>query len=328
VEPPPPPPWLQTRLAELRTRAQHWWPWLRAPIANFIGDDGTVYAAGIAFYGLVSLIPLGVCMVAVMGMILAHQQGQEEAEQHEYIRDLVTAARRFIPLLPEERAMDILHALVRQRGDLGLIGAIGLVGAATQVVDALRRATARLFGTGRYAAVTDPAMQVWRRGLLGAWTLIYTRLKNFTVVMALGFLVGGLRLFLAFLASLAQVLPESVVQLVLETPAVAFTLSQAIGFFFCFTGYVMLVFHLARKTTTWRARSIGGLLFALLLALAELVYANYVVRFSNMSLTYGSLASLVAVALWIFYSSCVFLICAQVTAVISNPARLHLNQRV
>ena len=63
----------------------------------------------------------------------------------------------------------------------------------------------------------------------------------------------------------------------------------------------------APATCSLGAAALGGLQ-----ALAEAVYC--IMHLAMLSLTCGSMATLVAVALWVCVSSCVFLLCAQLTA--------------
>ncbi|MBI5495790.1 MAG: YihY/virulence factor BrkB family protein [Deltaproteobacteria bacterium] len=314
-EPPAPPPAPAPRVspwARLVAHAELW----RDALHAFVADDGTVYAAGIAFYALVSMVPLAAVLLAIGGSVLAGA-GAGDASMA-LMDDVIDALRYLVPIAPEQDLRAVLTSLVARRGDIGLLGTVGLLIAASQVVNAIRRAVARPFGIvlGETPGVPHPSL--WERGARAVIELVLGRFKTLFWISALGFGAGGLRVVTATVASVIHLRPPHVVTHLLQHPFVAGTLSQVGGFIFTFVAYNLILIHVARRQSTWAARALGGIWFALLQALAEWVYRTYLEHYARLSAQYGSVATLVAVALWTFYFSCVFMIAVELTAVASR----------
>ncbi|MEW5850827.1 MAG: YihY/virulence factor BrkB family protein [Myxococcota bacterium] len=301
--------------------------WGRAPLVNFVRNDGQVYAAAIAFYGIVSLVPLGAVMIAFGGTLLAHLGQGDPEEQAALIADFVHAAKRFIPFLPTGSTQAVLEALVKSRRNIGFIGALALLISASQVLQALRTALNHIFEQSRFKPRMLKQAQLPVSPLVRVWRVFREQASASLAVGALGLLFGGLRYLLTSVLTLARgVAPEAFMQL-LHTPVLQWVIGVGSGFLIALVGYCCLLFYLVGKAASWRSILLGGAVFGALSVAAELVYGYYVSHLARLSLTYGSMATLVAVALWVFYSSCVFLICAELTAVTRlwgvPRARLH-----
>jgi membrane protein len=289
---------------------------VRAAARGFMADDGQVYAAGIAFYALVSLVPLCAVLVSVGGFVLALADEQNGTEQ--LVTEVIQGVRRLIPFLDEKEAREIVRSLVVRRGDIGLFGVLGGMAAASQVIHAFIRGVAKPFGTLR---ITGPAHPGAVTGWLGRVVRFIRRWsKAYLGIGLLGCFLALVRFVLTAVSRVSHLAPPAVTAF-FDQRLVAFGVSTGGGFLLSLFGYVLLVWFLGRSATSWMGRLAGGVAFALMQALAEVVYAYYVHKASNMTLTYGSLAGLVAVALWVYYSACVFLFCAELTAVVSHPAR-------
>jgi uncharacterized BrkB/YihY/UPF0761 family membrane protein len=296
----------------------------RACIVNFTAGDGSIYAAAIAFYALVSMIPFAAVLLAIGGAVLASVGRNSPTQFNQMLDDVVRAVRYLDPFVPERDLRDILTSLIGMRGNLGLLGTLALLVAASQVVNTIRAAVARPFGIDLEVGSQKLEPQVLR-SLRTAAVVILRRLKTLFWLSVVGFLMGGIRVVLATAASVVRLTPPQYLSVFLNHPLLAPVVSQASGALFCFVGYNAALIHVARRQTTWNARALGGVVFSLLQAAAEVVYSRYVEHWSSLSLSYGSLASLAAVALWTFYFSCVFLISVELTAIVSHPARLYLN---
>ncbi len=294
----------------------------RATVANFMEDDGSVYAAGLAFYALVSVIPLCAVLLALGGSLLASAGRDSATALQELTGDIVTGMRVLVPFMPEEDLRAILLDIVEHRQNLGAVGVVVLLLAASQVVNAIRRAVARPFGITFTA--TGDASPVWRGARTALW-LAWHRLKTFFWIAALGFITGVLRIAMGALSRMLQLLPLELVEDLLRHPLVAPLVTQATGAVFTFVGFQLILVHVARRQTTWQARALAGLAFALLQGVAEALFGSYVQHYAALSFKYGSLAGVVAVSIWIFYASCVFLLCVELCAIVSKPARLYLH---
>ena len=297
---------------------------VRAVLRNFVRDEGGVYAAAIAFYALVSMVPLAVLLVAVGGAVVATLGQTEVGGVAAVLEDVVTALQRVAPFVPANDLRRVLGNLVADRGNVGLLGLVGLMAAASQVVNAVRRAVLRCVGQPNNSDDDPRRLSVTLQRMQSLLRMVWLRTKTFFWMAVAGLLVGGLRLVAVSLQGWMDARDLGVVHTVLDHPLMRFAMGHFTGMTLTFVGFTALLIHVARRAITWPGLFAGAAMFSIMQAGAEITFSYYVSHYARLSVRYGSVANLVALALWVFYASCVFLLSVQLTAVISRPHRLHL----
>ena len=114
---------------------------LRGAFSRFIAGDGFFLAAGLAFFFLVSLIPLTLLAVAIVGFVLSSEQAAQE---------VVGQLARNFPVYRNQIAR-ILLRIVQTRKTSGAVGTLALVLFASPLFGAARLVMHRMLGirTGR-----------------------------------------------------------------------------------------------------------------------------------------------------------------------------------
>ena len=72
-----------------------------------------------------------------------------------------------------------------------------------------------------------------------------------------------------------------------------------------------LVSHFSFKRLKIQALLAGGLLFFLLFEGARYIFTYYIGHFARFDWVYGSLATVMIGAIWVYYSAMIFLFCAE-----------------
>jgi len=65
---------------------------------------------------------------------------------------------------------------------------------------------------------------------------------------------------------------------------------------------------------SWKGALLGSIAFCLLLNLAKLIFAWYIVNFSTYDIIFGSLEKIIILLIWVFYIAFIFLFCAELVA--------------
>jgi len=163
------------------------WPWIRrARSWRWVGvaeavqrrsslDQTRFLAATLTFYSFVSLFPLILLVLSVIGVFVG-----DDARRAELVSQVAEEIPGLGPLVDRN-----LRALVNGRAVSGIVGAIGLVYTGVDVIQAAQHALGRIFRTG------EGGGPLWRRArsylLLGA-------LAPFVMAsVAVTVLVGGVR---------------------------------------------------------------------------------------------------------------------------------------
>lgn len=108
---------------------------------RYKADAGNQLAAGIAFFGFLSLFPLLLVALSLAGFVLAG----DAAAQRQVVDAITSAIPGFRGALGESQVGDAVDSLIANRGGVGLIGLVSLLFSGLRVVDAASVATGRVY---------------------------------------------------------------------------------------------------------------------------------------------------------------------------------------
>jgi membrane protein len=250
---------------------------------------GGTTTASLAYYTALSLAPLILLIVGVVGLVLDRQQvGAQLSAQLEGLigpagRDLVTS---------------ILAATNPQGGTLAtVIGLSTLLIGATAVFGELQ-ATLNLVWEVRPA----PTSGVWA----GIWAVLRERLLSLTLVLALAFLLLVSLVISAALAGAAALFHGP------EQALLSRLLALAVSLLVLTFVFALLYKYVPDAAIGWRDVWLGGLLTAVLFTLGKTAIGFYLGQ-ASVGSAYGAAGSLVALLVWVYYSALIMFFGAEFT---------------
>jgi len=265
-----------------------WHVSLRA-VQDWWQDNCLRLAASLAYYTALSLAPLVLLLVGVVGLVLDRQQvAQQLTTQLEGLmgpagRDLITS---------------ILAATSPQGGAVAtVIGLITLFIGATAVFGELQ-ATMNLI----WEVQPAPTSGVWA----GIWGWLRERIFSLALVFALAFLLLVSLVISAALASAAALFqgPEqALLSRVLELAVSLLVLTFMFALFFK---------YVPDAEIRWRDVWLGGLLTAVLFTLGKTAIGVYLGR-ASVGSAYGAAGSMVVLLVWVYYSALILFFGAEFT---------------
>jgi membrane protein len=267
----------------------------------FSSHDGPLLAAAIAYYLALSLFPLMLVLVAVLGWALRFTSPGQKAEQ----QVVQTVAEQVSPALAEQLSA-ALGSVERSAPANGAIGIITLLVAAIAIFTQLDYAFDRLWENAGAASAG------WRQRVVG---LVVTRIKAVLMLIGVGAFV------------LAVMIASIVWQGVQKNIAAAVDLGP------WFQGGVQPIFHivlnalafaivyrfLPKVPIRWGAAIAGAVLASALWELGRQVLAAYVVG-DRLPTAYGLIGSFMAIMLWTYYAMIVVLFGAAYTRAANEEA--------
>lgn len=266
--------------------ARGWWDILKRVRAEVSRDNLSLIAAGVAFYALLAIPPALAAGIALWGLVSDPQSIQAQITQ-------LSGA------LPEEAARtynDQLRAVAaRSPTTLGWTAAIGFL---------LSLWSARAAMNAMIGALNIVYEEREKRGFL--------RLTATSVLLTLGALVGGV-LALLLVAGVPVALSilgaSTIAQLVVN--AVRWTLLLVL----VMAGLAVL-YRLApsRHQPRWSWASWGAGIATLLWIGASAAFSLFVSNFGSYNETYGALAAIVVVMLWLFLVAYAVIVGAELNA--------------
>lgn len=277
------------RVMKIRDRAY------RIGFVNFIirvmtqmgEDNGTNLAAAIAYYGFLSLFPLILGIIGLLGLFLPSQEIQQR---------ILSVVQENLP-----KASDIvvsnIQNVIHFRGTLGIIAIIGLLWS----------------GSGVMAALDNAINRAWD---IPRMLQFYIR-KPRDIGLTLG--VG-----LLFLLSIGTSEVFSVVRLsdwpIIGAYSVRFG-TRVISFLLIFTVFLILFKLMPNTKTYWRHVWPGALLTAIFFEVGRSLFVYYINNYTNYQLVYGTVGSIIAIMIWIYYSAVILILGAESTAEYSRMRR-------
>jgi membrane protein len=258
--------------------AQDWWE-----------DNGLRLAASLAYYTALSLAPLILLIVGLLGVVLGRAQvaGQLAAQ----LEGLMGPAGR-------ELVTSILTTASPAGGPWAtVVGLVTLVIGATAVFGELQ-ATMNLIWEVRPA----PTGGVWA----GLWALLRERLFSLALVFALAFLLLVSLVISAVLAGAAAWFQGP------EQALVSRALELAVSLAVLTLVFALLFTSVPDAEIRWRDVWPGGLITAALFTLGKTAIGYYLGQ-ASVGSAYGAAGSLVVLLVWVYYSAVIMFFGAEFT---------------
>ena len=261
---------------------------VRRAIDQWLDADGARMSAAMSFYGMLSLAPLLVLMVAALGWWLD--------------RTVIEASliNQISSVIGEQGALVVRQALASAQAPsegiaASLVAFVLLLSGATGVFAELQNAFERLWRQGSGLA---PAQKWWYTATL--------RLRGIAYILVFGFL-----LLVSLVVSTALGLMSDWAGRFLPVDQLAFFVNELASFLFCVGLFVALMRLSAGPKPALRFLVLGASVGAVLFAVGKQLLALYLSTAAVVS-AYGAAGSLVVVLLWIYFSSAVLLLSASI----------------
>ena len=242
-------------------------------------DDATHMAAGLAYYAVLSLFPLAIGLISLLGLLL---------ESEEVRNDVFSFFETFLPVSERLLSANVAET-AKVRGFLGVVSFLGLFWSASLMFGAITRSVNR------------------------AWDIHQDRPfyidKVRNIVMALS--VAPLFLLSVSTTAALQMLEGSEAPvgfaIVFLEHGVAETLSRILPFLFSLCIFMLIYKFTPNTKTYWRYIWPGALLAAVLFEVFKSIFVFYVDNYGNYEEVYGSLASLIVLLAWTYFSGLILI---------------------
>lgn len=270
---------------------------------RFTSEHLMIHGASLAFGIMLCLIPWSLLMFSAFGFFLSTEESMEIVEE---------ALTQFI-LLPgyedqiREEIQTRLDDLVDYRQTAGIIGIVGVLWIATFLFGAARTILNEIFKV----TITK--------------NIFIQKLRDFQVLV----IMGVLFLVALFGSTIVYIVKQLVFDHIeiLEAVWIPGSLPIIIGFIFTWTMFLVLYRFLPFVRLPFDVLVVASTISALLWEIAKYVFGLYLTNFGNITRIYGALTILAATALWLYYSSIVFLLGATIGQLYRERKQLLRRER-
>lgn len=263
---------------------------LKETYEEWNNDNAPVLSAALSFYFLFSLAPLIIIIIAVAGFIL--NKGIVQAE----------ILRRLTEYLDYENAVYILSItssyLKPQVGILATIIAVFiiLVGS-TSVFVMLKQALNKIWKVKEYR---DVSIRI----------ILKERFNYFMIVLSVGIWIT----FSILLSPLLALFGEDLQGFIFVSDPLLEIARVLVSVAFLSLLFAMIFKFLPDRKILWTDVWAGAIISAIFFTIGRYLLGYYLAK-SMVSSAYGAASSLVAILLWVYYSSLIFLFGAELTQV-------------
>jgi len=279
-------------LEKARNVLQLVWHVVRSALEHFTLDQGTIRAASLAYYGLLSLFPLLLFLVFLASQVLKSNESQ--VILHQYLNDTLPGAAKTVE--------GVFDQTLRLRGSIGLIGGLGLLWSASAFFNALSISMNAIWG-----AKLRP---FWRRRMIAAGSVL---------------IIGVLFLLSISLSAIAVIPLPGLMGSILRW------FNRSVGLGLTILLFWVLYTAIPNKSVHRRSALAGAFIAGLLWQGAKSLFAWYLASgLTNYGAVYGSLASVIALLLWAYFSAQILFLGAEFGAVIEYtffPSKAGDKQR-
>jgi membrane protein len=247
-------------------------------VKRFLADRGTQLSAMIAYYALISFVPLTFLALAAFGLL-----DRPDAES-----ELVERLHEILPGAPVDKIVDSLGGIQDASRTFGLIGALLLVWSSLGLFNALQTAFNVVYRRPHRSFAAGRGM--------GAAALLLV-------------IVTGVVLFLT--VSVASGIAGQLLPAVTSLAGVSFVVSFATGVTGTFVVLGVIYFTLTNASLTWREVLPGAALGAVAIQVTFQVVPLFL-RLTSDSLAVQMLGSTVLLLLWFYVLALIVVFCAEI----------------
>jgi membrane protein len=285
---------MRERLGAYRARVS------RIPlVAFFLGIVRTfrfaqchVHAGELAFYTILSFIPFCALVMSALAIASTLWIGPQWTPEQ-----VMGIFEKVLPsLIPESSDIHTgeWSGMVRDRTSLGVIGLAAIYISANMMMQGVNRALAAIF-------------EIERRSLFKS--LFYSGVVIFFLAI---FIIAGI--------SVMSMLGADSLQDTMHLGPVAWPVPVRLGLdAVLLLAYASMFKMFVRIELPLGRILIGGVAFCVMYEVARLIYTLYLSNVTTLSLIYGGMAGAMAVLLWCYYVSLVFLFSACLVRVLTRP---------
>ncbi len=263
-----------------------WW-YLRSIGRKLAGDDVMFLASGIAFNGLITLIPLLLLGAAALGTFL---NSSEFAVQRAHdILNTLFPAQPFSTSI-KESLLAVISDIIVHRKTLGLFGVLVLLYTATSLFDSVRSVLHLIYNVPK------------SRGVLRS----FVRHLGFVALAFVLFIGSSVSVwFVSILQGLALHVPAFSI---LSLPSLSDTAPVLTIFVLTVFMFYVIYRHIPDTMPPRTAAVISTITTSVLWVISGRLFALYLSSFSSIAKIYGPYAFVLVLLIWVYYSSLVFVV--------------------
>lgn len=264
----------------IRAKLRTLWEFIHSVFKSFGQHNCPIWAASLAYFAFFAVFPSLLFLIFL---------GSEVLETGTTREDLRILLEQVIPIFADQ-LNNIVDRTVDVRGPIGIVGGIGLLWSGSAIFNMIERALCEIWEV-------DPRT-FWRRRALAIVTLL-----ALGGVFSASFFVGPIMRWVAVSFGFSN------------SKLLSFSIAMVLGILTCYTFFRVF----PNQHVHWKSALTGAVICTSLIEIAKALFTLYLgSAFVNYGAVYGSLAWMVALALWVYLVGILFFLGAEVAAALER----------
>lgn len=278
------------------------WFYVRSLTRKVMEDDILFLASGLAFNGILSMIPLLLLSASALGSFL--NSSELGVRQLTDVLDTLFPPQPFATSI-KESILTVISDMVEYRTSLGLFGVLVLVWTASSLFDSLRSALHKIYGIPKTRNLLAGLLHDMGFVLLAFVLFVASNLSIWVFSVLDGIAKSIPALAVIDFAAFSKVVPTAVMSLL-----------TAFMFYIIYR-------YIPDSKPPKTAGLISTVTTTVLWVISGKLFAVYLSTFSSVSKIYGPYAFILVLLFWIYYSSLIFVFGGMVGQVYWERRRLR-----
>lgn len=264
---------------------------VRQVFKEFSADNIVKYSASLAYYTVFSIAPLLVVITTLFGFLFG--KDAMEGQVYTHLNSMVGSKAAL-------QIQDIIKNIHLDGNNFfaTVVSIVILLVGATSIFGEIQDSINKIWG------LRVKPKKVW-------WRLILTRLLSFSLILSIGLIMIVSLILNALISAFGKLIGE-----VIKSYSIYFIQVTEFLISFVVTAFFFsLIFKiLPDAKVKWREVLFGGFITAVFFTLGKLGIGLYL-RYSNITSLYGAAGSLIIFMVWVYYSSIILYLGAELTKV-------------
>jgi membrane protein len=274
---------------------------LRDTIRNYRTNGDTNQAAAIALYAILSIIPLFILTLLLVGDLFSADAGIQ--------KKLIEGIRQFIPSFSGD-LLTQFGQIEKKKELLGWVGIISLIWFSAMIFGAIETALNIIFRS-----------KIYRNYFVSKLLAI--------AMIPLGWAVGVVTVGITYVAAILSRQPLLVQGNVFFLPEVyGITFRYILPYFVTVLFFTVLYKVIPTEKISLKSAFIGSAVFSALMEIAKQFFTWYVASYTRYNVIFGSLEAVVILVIWAFYVALILLFCAELISSFQRRDMILLEKAI
>jgi membrane protein len=257
---------------------------LTESLTEFGSENGTLLAASVSYYLLLSLFPLALAIVYIVGSF----------PQSPYTQEQIIQGLAYMLPVSRELIAGTVNSVAAARGAIGVLALIGLIWG----------------GTSFFTSIRASLNAAW--GLRKPAPLLKGQLINLSMLIGAAILLFLSVLITAFLSTVSEQVVRVAGEQLVTRSVLERILANVLASTIAFIVFLLVYRFVPSVRPKWKDIWIGALAAAIFFEIIKVIFLIYLRVFNPYNLIYGSIGALIAFLIWTYLSALIFLFIAKV----------------